>query len=146
MDHGMTVDRYARPTLDIAREQITMLLDAYQDATGFSPTFVGRVARGDPKFARQYLATGFTFRSFDLVNSRLSAVWPEGLPWPAEVPRQAPGEVEPELLEKIRERTRPDVRGQGAAPLPAGESWPEDIPPPSIGGGQSSTHGGTADG
>ena len=131
----MSTRPYARPSLDVAREQITTLLETYRNATGLSPTFVGRVARGDPKFARQYLETGFTFRSFDIVNSRLSAVWPEGVPWPAGVARQAPGEVEPELLAKIRERTRTSV-----APRP------ESIPVPSNGREQSASHGGTADG
>lgn len=98
---------YARPTLDVARERITVLLETYRAATGLPPTFVGILARGgDPKFCRNYLTNDFGFRSYDAVNSRLSAVWPEGTPWPADVPRLAPAQIEQKLLDELHKRLK----------------------------------------
>lgn len=98
-------NEFARPTLDVARERITVLLETYRAATGLSPTFIGILARGgDPKFARNYLTNDFGFRSYDAVNSRLSAVWPEGTPWPADVPRLAPAKIEDQLLAELHKR------------------------------------------
>lgn len=96
---------FARPTLDVARERITALLDGYRAATGLPPTFIGILARGgDPKFCRNYLTNDFGFRSYDAVNSRLSAVWPEATPWPADVPRLAPAKIEQKLLDELHKR------------------------------------------
>lgn len=96
---------FAKPSLDLAREHITALLETYRIATGLSPTFIAILARGgDPKFARHYLTKDFGFRSYDAVNSRLSAVWPEGTAWPEHVPRQAPAKIEDQLLTELHKR------------------------------------------
>lgn len=96
---------YAPPTLDVARQRITALLDGYRAATGLPTTFVGILARGgDPKFCRNYLSNDFGFRSYDAVNSRLSAVWPKDTPWPADVPRLAPAVIEQKLIDELHKR------------------------------------------
>lgn len=98
-------DHYARPSLDIARDRIGILLDAFQEEAGLTQTFVGKIARGnDPKFTRTYLENDFGFRSYDTVNSRLSAIWPLSLAWPDEVPRQRPAGVSAEDLDALRKR------------------------------------------
>ncbi len=97
--------QFAPPTLDVARARITALLDGYREATGLPPTFIGILARGgDPKFCRNYLTNDFGFRSYDAVNSRLSAVWPAGVAWPQDVPRLAPAKIEPKLLAELDKR------------------------------------------
>ncbi len=127
---------YARPTLDIARDQIGNLLDRFAELTGYPPTLVAKLARGEPKFAKLYRTIDFGFRSYDTVNSRLSALWPADQPWPEGIPRQAPAEIEPEVLadlsaraEKARPKAEPDAAGK-AEPLPEGAAWPDDIPRP----------------
>lgn len=98
-------DAYARPSLDIARDHIGLLLGAFQTETDLTQTFVGNIARGnDPKFARTYLEKDFGFRSYDAVNSRLSAVWPPCVAWPDGVPRLPPARLEADALEALGKR------------------------------------------
>lgn len=115
---------FAPASIEIARAHIGHLLAAYQGATGFPKTFCAKVARGEPKFADLYQTIDFGFRSYDAVVSRLSAVWPEGTPWPEHIPRQAPAEIPEDLLASIREREdRMGARGEGQSrpepPAPA---------------------------
>lgn len=109
---------FAPKTLDVARERLTTLFDAYRVHTGLAPTFIGIIARGgDPKFFRSYMAQDFGFRSYDTVVSRFSAIWPDDLPWPADVPRQAPAAIEPEMLEELTSRLA--RLGKASTALPA---------------------------
>ena len=124
----MSHSPFARTSLEIAREHITILLVRFGEITGYPPTLVGRLARGEPKFARSYLVNDFGFRSYDMVNSRLSALWPTGVAWPAGVPRQAPAEIEPEVLADLAARAhKTRLRA-----LPDGAVWPTDIPRPAF--------------
>ena len=124
----MTQSRFAKSSLEIAREHITILLVRFGEITGYPPTLVGRLARGEPKFARSYLVNDFGFRSYDTVNSRLSALWPTGVAWPAGVPRQAPAEIEPEVLADLAAR----AEKHRYRALPGGAAWPIDIPRPNL--------------
>lgn len=137
--------KYAPPTLDIARQQITALLELYEKATGFRRTFViilataGAPTRGDaeakgnPKFGSGYLKTDFGHSTYDRLNSRLSALWPEKAEWPADIPRQKPAKIEKATLSKIAAKLH-DRGGIVAPPAggawPAGQHWPDDIPLP----------------
>lgn len=122
----MSQSPFAKPTLDIAREHLTILLGRFGELTGYPPTLVARLARGEPKFARSYLENHFGFRSYDTVVSRLSALWPTGAAWPAEVPRQAPAVIEADVLAELAAR---DEKARPKA-LPDGAPWPDDIPRP----------------
>lgn len=96
---------YAEPFIAIARRHIAALLDGYRDATGLPMTFVARMAgKGDSKFAKTFQTSNFSFGTYDAINSRLSAVWPLGAEWPAGVPRQAPAEIEPEVMAELEAR------------------------------------------
>lgn len=128
---------FAPASLEIARRNLRTIFEAFGKATGYPPTFVGFIARGEPKWARQFEDRDFTHTSYDTAVSRLSALWPEGAEWPPEVPRLAPAEEIPsEILERIkaREDRRETDRKPDPAALPGGATWPDDIPRP----GQSS--------
>ncbi len=97
---AMENDTFAPPAVQIARENITALIDAIRAETGLSLTAAFKWAcDGDPKFSSQYLVNNFSFGRYDTMVSRLSAVWPEGLAWPRQVPRQAPADLLPEDIE-----------------------------------------------
>ena len=100
----MTLFLTSRPSLAVARQHIAVLFAAFARATGAPQTAVARLARGEPKFARIYETTDFGFRSYDIVNSRLSALWPDDVPWPDGVPRQSPADVEPEAVAEVKAR------------------------------------------
>lgn len=122
----MTQSPFAKSALETAREHLTILFARFGELTGYPPTLVARLARGEPKFARTYKTSDFGFRSYDIVVSRLSALWPTGAAWPSEVPRQAPAVIEPEVLADLAaraEKSRPKA-------LPDGAPWPDDIPLP----------------
>lgn len=100
---------FAPRTLDTARQNLTALLQAFERETGLAPTYIGIVARGgDPKFCRSYLENDFGFESYDVVVSRLSALWPEGAEWPDGVPRLAPAPIEARVETFGNGRTRQD--------------------------------------
>lgn len=109
---------FAPNALDVARDRLTALFDAYRSYTGFSPTFVGKLAvNGDPKFAKSYPSANFSFGTYDTVVSRFSAIWPADLPWPESVPRQAPATIDPETLADLHAR----LARVGKAPKPQQE-------------------------
>jgi hypothetical protein len=96
---------YAPASLDTHRAHLRALFSAFAEATGWPPTFVGFVARGEPKWARQFEERDFTHTSYDTAVSRLSALWPEDAPWPEGVPRQAPAtDIPQEILDRIAAR------------------------------------------
>ena len=128
----MTKSPFANPLLDTAREHISTLFEQFAGHTGYPPTLVGKLACGEPKFPRSYRTANFSFRTYDTVVSRLSALWPTGAPWPAEVPRQAPAVIEPEVIADLAaraEKARPKAEAAAVA-LPDGAAWPDDIPRP----------------
>ncbi len=114
----MPNETFARPSLEIAREHVAVLLERFGALTGYPPTFVAKLARGEPKFARQFREKDFGFRSYDVVVSRMSALWPKGAEWPAEIPRQEPAKIEPEVFAEIEARAE-RLRAKGEQPTPA---------------------------
>jgi hypothetical protein len=107
-DLNTDADGYAIPSLDVARARIGRLLGVFQIEAGLTKTSAGHIARGnDPKFARTYLEKDFGFRSYDTVNSRLSAIWPPSLAWPDDVPRQRPADISADDLALLRSRMEP---------------------------------------
>jgi hypothetical protein len=99
------IPAFSKPLLDTARDHISALFQAFEQHTGLPRTYIGKLARGEPKFGTTFEDLDFRVGSYDVVISRLSAVWPDDLPWPAEVPRQAPTEIPDDLLSDYRRRT-----------------------------------------
>lgn len=120
----MDTRTYADPSLAVARRHIGALIEAYHAATGIPRSIAALIARNDPKFAYSYAEKDFRVSTYDSVLARFSGVWPEGVDWPADIPRLAPEAIEPELLEKITKRITE------ARALPGGADWPADIPRP----------------
>lgn len=87
---------FAPPTREVAQRQMARLLRAFEEATGLPQTVIGKIARDDTKWLREFGKRDFLFGTFDQVNSRISAVWPDGVAWPEDVPRQAPAPIGPE--------------------------------------------------
>ncbi len=119
---------FANPSLSEHRAHLRELFRVFGEATGYPPTFIGAVTRNDPKWPRHFEERDFTHSSYDATVARLSALWPEGTPWPAAVPRQAPAEIPPDVLEKIEKRR--STQSSRPANLPGGADWPDDIPLP----------------
>lgn len=70
---------------------------AYAQAKGLKESTVGKDVAGDGRFFAN-LRSGITFtaRKYDRVMRRFSENWPDGLDWPADIPRPA---VQPEAAE-----------------------------------------------
>lgn len=129
----MTASPYSDPTLKTARRRLEILFAAFGEATGLPETFIGRVARNDPKFPAAARVRDFRHGSYDEAVARLSALWPDGTPWPEEVPRLAPAEVEEATRQELARRLsgeRPAGRHAQIEALPNGADWPLDIPRP----------------
>lgn len=101
--------KYAPTRLSQMRAQLAEILDIYRGVTGTSPTFSAFVALGDKKFYRNLHVTDFRVGSFDKALGRLSAVWPEGVAWPAHIPRPEPIEPGENVREEIAARTQKET-------------------------------------
>ena len=98
---------YAHPYEHLIRRDIAAVHLAYGEATCVQPTAIYEFGRaGDGKWGRDIARPGrsFTVASADQFLSRLSAVWPEGTPWPADIPRPAPAKIEVEWMEFLSKR------------------------------------------
>lgn len=71
---------------------------------GLSQTFLNNVTRGDAAWTRDYRTKNFRVDTMDAVFARISAIWPKDLPWPEDIPRHVPADVEPEVLAEVRDR------------------------------------------
>jgi len=125
----MSISRFAEPSLSTSRARLTKLMGTYAAATGFPVSFVGLITRGERKFALEYLERDFLHGTYDMIVSRLSALWPdENTPWPEDIPRLAPADIPDDVAELIAER-KAKMSGKPIV-LPSGNPWPEDIPRP----------------
>lgn len=100
----VTDPAYAPPMLETARANIRRTVDVLAAHTGLPQTFLSVVARGDRAFLTRMNEKAFSFRGYDEVMGRLSAAWPDDLPWPRDVPRPAPGDLPPEIREELDRR------------------------------------------
>lgn len=71
---------------------------------GLSQTSVNRIARNDPAWTRDYRNKNFTVDTYDMAAARISAIWPDDVAWPSDIPRPAPSEIEPGALEEVAGR------------------------------------------
>lgn len=70
---------------------------------GVKPSKVTNILAGDAKlYYRVAEGGGFTVATYDRVMGAVSAVWPEDVPWPSDVPRLPPGDVAEDRAEMIR--------------------------------------------
>lgn len=71
------------------KRQLRRLADVYKDATGLSLSAVGKIAADDRSFFARLSdeKRTITLRTRDEVKNWFSLHWPEGTPWPSDVPR-----------------------------------------------------------
>lgn len=79
-------------------------LFAILNRRGLPQTFLNNVTKGDPAWTRDYRNKNFRVGTVDAVFARLSAIWPAGTEWPADIPRPQPAAVEVEVLAEVAER------------------------------------------
>jgi len=131
---------YDRPAVEIACQQLTRMLEAFSEATGFPVTFASEALAGDRAFySRIRNGANLNFATYDRVFATASALWPEGAEWPEGLPHLPPIEVDADILAAIEVRRakaaaakdgggeRPSIRNR---PLPGNAPWPDDIPRP----------------
>lgn len=78
------------------RSQLLTLAADFQTATGITPLTVGKRALNDNTFFGRLAERerSFNVRTFDRVVEWMSANWPDGTPWPAEIERPVPAKSE----------------------------------------------------
>lgn len=71
------------------RSNLSRLIEAYARAKGIAVPTVGRMAAGDWRFFDRLNDDDrtFTIRKYDEVVLNLSSDWPDGVEWPADIPR-----------------------------------------------------------
>lgn len=126
----MRDDRFAKTSLEVARENIAALFSAFSAATQVSATTMAKVVAGDPAFIGRYKRVNLTFGTYDRVAGRFSKLWPADAPWPAGVPRPEPVDVPADLLALVTDRQTPQPAPRKTATLPGNAEWPADIPRP----------------
>ena len=77
---------------------------AILQSAGLSQTSLNNVTRGDPAWTRDYRNKNFRVDTMDAVFARISAIWPKNRPWPEDIPRHTPADVEPEIMAEVRDR------------------------------------------
>lgn len=71
------------------KSNLRALFSAYCDATGLRISTVCKALAADARFYAERVEgeRTFTVRGYDQLVGRFLMVWPEGTPWPADVPR-----------------------------------------------------------
>ena len=118
---------------NLLKADLRKLLSAFLDGTGFAVATASRLVAKDPKFFGALDGAGIRARTADQVAARFSALWPEGVAWPADVPRPDPADVDEETRALIARRAAKSQSHSPAALLkdwPADMPWPADIPMP----------------
>ena len=113
----------------MSHNHIIVLIELLAAARHRSPHTIGRLASGSGDFyARLAAGHDLTTRRASRVVRYLSDHWPEGVEWPAGVPRPPVGGPTIEAPGRSSGNTalrRPDhIREYGAAPLPAPRRGP----------------------
>lgn len=120
----MSNTSFAPTLLLTVRQNITVLLDQYRDATGYTPTFMSQCLMADRAFFNRLMKRGLDVRTYDLFVGRMSGVWPATHRWPEGIPRPEPIALNDAGVKLMAER-----EAARAAPPPV-EDWPADIPQP----------------
>lgn len=73
------------------RQHLIAAAQAFEAASGITMPTIGRRALNDNTLLPRLAAgQGFTVKTYDRLMLWLSANWPEGAEWPADVPRPDP--------------------------------------------------------
>lgn len=88
---------YAPPLSQATRHHIRAAVDALIVGKGVTETFSSRLFTGDSAFVRRLPETSMNIRTYDQIMGRISALWPNDLEWPADVPRPEPLPIEDAL-------------------------------------------------
>lgn len=87
---------------EVMRENAARICAAYVDYTGMTPTMLARTLFGDGTYLFSVLGrrkkqadptVSFRVRTYDVIVARFSECWPDGLEWPAGIPRISPSQV-----------------------------------------------------
>jgi len=90
---------YAAALKDTAAAQMMRVVAVFSAHTGMTPTILSKILVNDTTFIpRVGDGAGFTVTQFDRIISGLSAIWPDDLAWPRDVPRQAPARLPPDRV------------------------------------------------
>lgn len=114
----------------LLKSNLRVLLGQFTAATGMSSAVCGLVVAADRAFFGRLEASGLKVRTYDSVAARFSALWPAHAPWPVDVPRPEPAEIDAKTLEVIREheRRRVGLDDRIASNWPADVPWPAHLP------------------
>jgi hypothetical protein len=110
--------------LDLLRKNLVTLRDTFGRATNISATVISIIVANDRSFYHRVAQKDFMVGTYDKIAARYAALWPRDVPWPIDVPRPEPAEIEQETIDFIKSTisVHPDWK--------AGDEWPSDIPPP----------------
>lgn len=77
------------------RSALTLLVARFSEKTGLSAPTIGKRAINDNTFFARLAKgeTGFNIRTYDRIVGWLSANWPEGAEWPADIARPEQAQV-----------------------------------------------------
>lgn len=76
---------------NVLRLHLKTCAEEFAELTSREMSTVGRLAAGDWRFFdRLQEGASFTARKYDLIMLWFSANWPDGAPWPANIPRPVP--------------------------------------------------------
>lgn len=113
--------------LELFRSDLATLFRVLSEGTGWKLSPISVVVANDDKFASTFQRRGdMRVGTYDMVTRRFSAIWPADLPWPAEIERPAPAEIDGETLAVLGKRGRSIQKSD----WPADQPWPADIPRP----------------
>lgn len=92
---------------------------------GLTQSYLNSVTRGDRSWTRDYRKRDTRVGTYDMVFAKLSAIWPEDLPWPEDIPRHVPAEIghppadlpPKEMAEAMAKMITPDVLADVRAKL-----------------------------
>ena len=72
----------------ITEAQIASLIEQLAAARGWKPSHASRMACGSgDTLSRIHGGIGLTIRRANAIIARCSDLWPEGQPWPSDIPR-----------------------------------------------------------
>lgn len=96
----MSTDEFSPTYRQAMVERMDRLMQILQDH-GLSRTFVNMIVRNDRAWTRDYRNKNFRVDTYDEAAARVSAIWPEGIAWPSDIPRPEPSEIDPGTLEEV---------------------------------------------
>lgn len=107
-------------------------MDAYRAATGCTQTRLDEIVSGYRTFSQSMDRADMRAGTYDKIMSRFSAIWPDGVEWPAGIDRREPAVLDAPTLKLVSDATKPSVRLVGGIhpEWPPDKPWPSDIPKP----------------